>query len=94
MRRGGRGGGGLKGLAEPCGLRGGLSHTLCHSLGTASQHFPNPFPTFFSCRLSMDNFEKVVELAQQGCRSVAEYMRSVLLEHTRRLATARGAVKV
>lgn len=43
-------------------------------------------------KLPMDTFEKVVGLAQEGCRAVAEHMRGVLLEHTRRLDVAKGFV--
>mmetsp|Transcript_11236 Transcript_11236/g.24209 ORF Transcript_11236/g.24209 Transcript_11236/m.24209 type:complete len:245 (-) Transcript_11236:302-1036(-) len=44
-------------------------------------------------RLPVETFEKVLNLAQEGCRAIAGYMRGVLLEHTKRLATARGAMK-
>ena len=41
-------------------------------------------------RLSLDTFESVVELAMDGCKIIANFMREHLLEHTRRLANARG----
>ncbi|KAF5828533.1 exoribonuclease PH component of the exosome [Dunaliella salina] len=44
-------------------------------------------------RLPMDTFEAVLNLAQDGCRAVASFMRQRLLEHTRKLAMARGAVR-
>eukprot|EP00798_Chlamydomonas_sp_ICE-L_P023523 gene23523-9046_t len=44
-------------------------------------------------RLPVDTFETVLALVQDGCKTIAEFMRGVLLEHTRRLATARGAVR-
>jgi exosome complex component RRP41 len=42
-------------------------------------------------KLPLDTFEGVLGLAVKGCQSVAEYMRAQLLEHTKRLALARGA---
>ncbi|KAG1660225.1 hypothetical protein FOA52_005095 [Chlamydomonas sp. UWO 241] len=44
-------------------------------------------------RLQADVFERVVELAQEGCRAVAGVMQAALLEHTQRLATARGIAR-
>lgn len=43
-------------------------------------------------RLPVDTFQAVLELAREGCRSISGVMRQALLEHTRRLATARGLV--
>ncbi len=51
---------------------------------------------FLACaplRLPLDTFEAVLNLAQDGCRAVAAFMRQKLLEHTRKLAMARGAVR-
>ena len=41
-------------------------------------------------RLPLDTFESVVQLAMDGCKSIASFMRDHLLEHTQRLANARG----
>ncbi|GIL81470.1 hypothetical protein Vretimale_1022 [Volvox reticuliferus] len=43
-------------------------------------------------RLPMDTFETVVDLARDGCRAISGVMRNALLEHTKRLAVARGMV--
>jgi exosome complex component RRP41 len=45
-------------------------------------------------RLPADKFEEVVTLAKQGCLAVAGFMRTQLLEHTKRLSAARGLVRV
>ena len=42
--------------------------------------------------MSKDDFQKVLELGIEGCKAVGKYMRETMLEHTRQLATARGAV--
>ncbi len=39
-------------------------------------------------------FEACVQLAMEGCRMVAGRMRQELLEHTKRLAVAKGAVRL
>ncbi len=41
-------------------------------------------------RLPLETFETVVELAMSGCKIIANFMREQLLEHTRKLANARG----
>ncbi|GFR47028.1 hypothetical protein Agub_g8713 [Astrephomene gubernaculifera] len=41
-------------------------------------------------RLPVDTFQAVLELAREGCRTISSVMRGALLEHTRRLALARG----
>jgi exosome complex component RRP41 len=43
-------------------------------------------------KLSVEKFEEVTRLALEGCKSVADFMRRELLQHTQRLATARGAL--
>ncbi|KXZ46723.1 hypothetical protein GPECTOR_41g688 [Gonium pectorale] len=43
-------------------------------------------------RLPVETFETVLELAREGCRTISGVMRGALLEHTRRLALARGLV--
>ncbi|GIL62103.1 hypothetical protein Vafri_16389 [Volvox africanus] len=43
-------------------------------------------------RLPMDTFKTVVDLARDGCRAISEVMRKALLDHTKRLAVARGLV--
>ncbi|CAI5537685.1 unnamed protein product [Closterium sp. Naga37s-1] len=45
-------------------------------------------------KLPMDTFEEVVKLAVTGCKAIAHRMRQVLLEHTERLALARGAMQL
>jgi exosome complex component RRP41 len=45
-------------------------------------------------RLPAETFEKVTDLARAGCGLVAGYMRGALLEHTRTLALAKGAVRL
>jgi len=45
------------------------------------------------CRIPIDTFEVVLGLAQDGCRAITAFMRQRLLEHTRKLAMARGAVR-
>ena len=54
---------------------------------------PVPFVAPTS-RLPIDTFETVVGLAQDGCKAIAEFMREKLLEHTKRLSLAKGAVRV
>mmetsp|Transcript_11432 Transcript_11432/g.20163 ORF Transcript_11432/g.20163 Transcript_11432/m.20163 type:complete len:245 (-) Transcript_11432:375-1109(-) len=44
-------------------------------------------------RLPVETFETVMKLASEGCRTVSGFMREKLLEHTQRLADARGVVK-
>jgi hypothetical protein len=39
-------------------------------------------------------FEECVQLAMEGCKAVAQQMRQDLLEHTKRLAVAKGAVRI
>ena len=41
-------------------------------------------------RLPIETFETVVGLAQEGCKAIAGFMRTKLLEHTTRLSLARG----
>ncbi|KAG2447822.1 hypothetical protein HYH02_007278 [Chlamydomonas schloesseri] len=41
-------------------------------------------------RLPVDTFQAVMELAREGCRTISGVMRQALLEHTQRLAVARG----
>lgn len=41
-------------------------------------------------RISMDIFESVMQLAIEGCKAVANYIREVLLENTRQLEYRRG----
>lgn len=41
---------------------------------------------------AQETFETVLQLACDGCKAVAGAMRTALLEHTKRLATARGLV--
>lgn len=43
-------------------------------------------------RLPIETFERVLEMAKDGCKSVSQFMRSELLAHTQRLAAARGLV--
>lgn len=45
-------------------------------------------------KMSRDDFQKVLELGIEGCRAVGQFMRTTMLEHTRRLANARGAVQL
>jgi hypothetical protein len=64
-----------------------------------SMHFPVNFTVDATlvlnvpCRLPLATFEQVLEMAQDGCRRVAEFMRSQLMEHTKRLGAARGIVR-
>ncbi|CAM6012783.1 unnamed protein product [Sphagnum compactum] len=44
-------------------------------------------------KLSTDLFEKVLTLAMEGSKAIAEYMRQMLLENTQKLAFARGTLK-
>ncbi|BAT07056.1 exosome complex component RRP41 homolog [Oryza sativa Japonica Group] len=41
-------------------------------------------------KLPMDTFETVMDLAIEGCKAIANYIREVLLENTRRLECQRG----
>lgn len=41
-------------------------------------------------KISIDVFEGVYGLAEQGCKAVAQYMRQQLLAHVMRLAEMRG----
>ncbi|PNH08272.1 putative exosome complex exonuclease 1 [Tetrabaena socialis] len=41
-------------------------------------------------RLAVETFQTVLELARDGCHAISEVMRRALLEHTKRLAVARG----
>lgn len=41
-------------------------------------------------RLPQETFEAVMALACDGCKAISQVMRTALLEHTKRLATARG----
>ncbi|KAL6848959.1 hypothetical protein ACP4OV_021542 [Aristida adscensionis] len=41
-------------------------------------------------KLPMDTFEYVMELAIEGCKAIATYIREVLLENTKRLESQRG----
>ncbi|KAG2490057.1 hypothetical protein HYH03_011522 [Edaphochlamys debaryana] len=43
-------------------------------------------------RLPVDTFQTVLELAREGCKTISGIMRAKLLEHTQRLAVARGLV--
>ncbi|GLC38187.1 Exosome complex component rrp41 [Pleodorina starrii] len=43
-------------------------------------------------RLPVDTFQAVLDLARDGCRTISGVMREALLEHTKRLAVARGMV--
>ncbi|GJP35928.1 hypothetical protein CLOM_g4447, partial [Closterium sp. NIES-68] len=45
-------------------------------------------------KLQMETFEEVVKLAVTGCKAIAHRMRQVLMEHTERLALARGAMQL
>lgn len=40
--------------------------------------------------IAAEPFEAVTELAQQGCRAVAQFMRAQLLQHVQVVATVRG----
>ena len=40
--------------------------------------------------ITPEHLEAVAELAEQGCRAVAKFMRAQLLQHTQALATVRG----
>lgn len=40
--------------------------------------------------IGAEPFEAVSELAQQGCRAVAQFMRAQLLQHVQTVATVRG----
>jgi exosome complex component RRP41 len=42
-------------------------------------------------KLPVDTFTGVMQLALDGCKAVATFMREALLEHTKRLAMATGA---
>ncbi|KAL6767996.1 Exosome complex component RRP41 [Auxenochlorella protothecoides] len=44
-------------------------------------------------KLSMEVFEEVVELASNGCRAVAEFLRTTLLAHVGRLSLATSIAK-
>eukprot|EP00898_Chlorokybus_atmophyticus_P008783 jgi/Chlat1/8906/Chrsp92S08220 len=44
-------------------------------------------------KVSMEVFEKVLELAQDGCKAIATHMRQALLEHTQQLAASRGNLR-
>ncbi|KAG8066590.1 hypothetical protein GUJ93_ZPchr0004g40371 [Zizania palustris] len=41
-------------------------------------------------KLPMDTFENVMELAIEGCKAIANYIREVLLENTKQLECQRG----
>ncbi|XP_050373237.1 exosome complex component RRP41 homolog [Argentina anserina] len=41
-------------------------------------------------KLSLDTFENVMQLAIEGCKAVAEYIREILLENTKQLEYLRG----
>ncbi len=41
-------------------------------------------------KLPGGTFEEVLALTCDGCKAVAAFMREALLEHTKRLAAARG----
>lgn len=41
-------------------------------------------------KLPIDIFENVMQLAVEGCKAVANYIREVLLEHTKQLEYRRG----
>ncbi|KAK4483511.1 hypothetical protein RD792_010708 [Penstemon davidsonii] len=41
-------------------------------------------------KLAMDTFENVMQLATEGCKAVATYIREILLEHTKQLEFRRG----
>ncbi|KAL6575668.1 Exosome complex component rrp41 [Orobanche hederae] len=41
-------------------------------------------------KLQMDTFENVMQLAIEGCKAVASYIREVLLENTKQLESRRG----
>ncbi|GMH37053.1 hypothetical protein BSKO_04926 [Bryopsis sp. KO-2023] len=43
-------------------------------------------------RLPLDTFESIMELSVDGCRMVAQFLRKSLLEHTEKLALARGTL--
>lgn len=40
--------------------------------------------------IAAEPFEAVTELAQQGCKAVAQFMRAQLLQHVQTIATVRG----
>lgn len=44
--------------------------------------------------LSLDAFDACLEACALGCEAVARYMRQELLQHTRRQAAARAAVRL
>ena len=41
-------------------------------------------------KISVDDFEEVCSLAQEGCKAVAQFMRNCLLAHTNKLAVCQG----
>ena len=41
-------------------------------------------------KLPMDTFETVMDLATEGCKAIATYIREVLLENTKQLECQRG----
>ncbi|GFP91947.1 exosome complex component rrp41 [Phtheirospermum japonicum] len=41
-------------------------------------------------KLQMDTFENVMQLATEGCKAVASYIREILLENTKELESRRG----
>lgn len=45
-------------------------------------------------KMKRDEFQAVLKLAEEGCRAVANFMRAKMLERTRLLANARGAVQL
>lgn len=67
-----------------------MTYLLCPDTHTLSV----PALAQMDNRLPADTFETVLQLALTGCRAVAEHLRATLLEHTRKLATARGAIKM
>uniref|UniRef100_A0A061RIF6 Exosome complex component RRP41 n=1 Tax=Tetraselmis sp. GSL018 TaxID=582737 RepID=A0A061RIF6_9CHLO len=45
-------------------------------------------------KMGREDYEAVLHLATEGCRAVGRFMRQMMLEHTRTLASARGAVQL
>mmetsp|Transcript_13179 Transcript_13179/g.37117 ORF Transcript_13179/g.37117 Transcript_13179/m.37117 type:complete len:246 (-) Transcript_13179:1669-2406(-) len=45
-------------------------------------------------KMNREDFAKVLELGIEGCKAVGSFMRDTMLQHTKMLATARGAVQL
>mmetsp|Transcript_4632 Transcript_4632/g.7862 ORF Transcript_4632/g.7862 Transcript_4632/m.7862 type:complete len:248 (-) Transcript_4632:222-965(-) len=45
-------------------------------------------------KLTVESLEQVIELSTHGCKVVAGFMRTTILEHTQQMAAARGPVRL